>query len=240
MVMTLTDIRLDQIKEQVAPPDPHKRGSIERIGIQSPVVLYLNETGYEVISGKRRVAEAITLGLDTIPAIVKDKPSAEDKAWHNLADNLARSYNYIDEAGDLLGLIESGLSQQEIAQALGISQGLISQRINLIKKLIPALVEAMRQGRMKMAAARIAQKLGPELQERLAEGEGSITSPMAQALLNEQNQDFYDLSDIDIPDLSGGPAGYTLTEADLLTLERGQAVIVVWGGRELVLKGETI
>lgn len=59
--------------------------SIDRYGIQVPVTVYQDGSGYYLIDGERRWRCASKLGLKAIPAIVQDKPSE--------LENLVLMYN---------------------------------------------------------------------------------------------------------------------------------------------------
>lgn len=59
--------------------------SIDRYGIQVPVTVYEDGSGYYLIDGERRWRCASKLGLKAIPAIVQDKPSE--------LENLVLMYN---------------------------------------------------------------------------------------------------------------------------------------------------
>ena len=59
--------------------------SIDRYGIQVPITVYEDASGYYLIDGERRWRCANKLGLKSIPAIVQDKPSE--------LENLVLMYN---------------------------------------------------------------------------------------------------------------------------------------------------
>jgi ParB family chromosome partitioning protein len=124
--------------------------SISSVGLLHPIIVRREgDSGYEVVSGHRRLASCSELGMDTIRAIVADM---DDKTAFEiqLTENVQReSFAPLDEARAFytyLGLSKkNGLnygSISELARRIGKSQEYISNRIRLLR--LPAkLLEKM-------------------------------------------------------------------------------------------------
>ena len=51
--------------------------SIQKYGVLSPLLARSTEDGYEIVSGHRRKAAALSLGLDKLPVLVRDMTDDE-------------------------------------------------------------------------------------------------------------------------------------------------------------------
>ncbi|MDQ0220944.1 nucleoid occlusion protein [Peribacillus cavernae] len=116
--------------------------TIHTHGIIQPIVVREYEKGqYEIIAGERRFRAMQTLGWETAPAIVKDFNDTET-ASVALIENLQREeLSPIEEAtayGKLLDL--HSLTQEALAQRLGIGQSTVANKIRLLK--LPDEVQA--------------------------------------------------------------------------------------------------
>lgn len=108
--------------------------SIRELGVLQPVVVRPLENGYELVMGERRWRAAKLAGLDHIPAIVRPL-SDQDTALAALAENLQREdLSYWDEAASYDRFLKTfGVTQEELAKALGKSQSTIANKIRLLK-----------------------------------------------------------------------------------------------------------
>ncbi|AAT90132.1 chromosome partitioning protein ParB [Leifsonia xyli subsp. xyli] len=117
--------------------------SIREVGVLQPVVVrpLRNQAGtYELIMGERRLRATKELGLDTIPAIVKD--TADEAMLRDaLLENLHRSQlNPLEEASAYQQLLaDFGITQEELAARIGRSRPQITNTIRLLK--LPATVQ---------------------------------------------------------------------------------------------------
>ncbi|AGW42747.1 chromosome partitioning protein [Leifsonia xyli subsp. cynodontis DSM 46306] len=125
----------DELDELVA--------SIREVGVLQPVVVrpLRNQAGtYELIMGERRLRATKELGLDSIPAIVKD--TADEAMLRDaLLENLHRSQlNPLEEASAYQQLLaDFGITQEELATRIGRSRPQITNTIRLLK--LPATVQ---------------------------------------------------------------------------------------------------
>ena len=105
--------------------------SIKEHGIRQPLTIIqsvTNPTLYEVASGERRLRAAKLLGMKKVPCIlVSDTLLAEEIA---LVENIQRENLHPIELGDAFSKIlkdRNGLTQQDLAKKLGISNKVISE-----------------------------------------------------------------------------------------------------------------
>jgi ParB family transcriptional regulator, chromosome partitioning protein len=108
--------------------------SIRARGVLQPIVVRpLAGGSFELVAGERRLRAAQMVGLETIPALVRD---AED--WERLdlalAENMARvDLNPVEEARACAMLVDDlGLTKQEVGRRVGRSRVAISNLVRLL------------------------------------------------------------------------------------------------------------
>lgn len=108
--------------------------SIRIHGLLQPIMLRRAPIGYEVIVGERRLRACRLLGWEVIPAIVRDVDDRE-AAELALIENLQRSDLHVLEVAEGYQrlLSEFSLTQEELAQRLGISQASVANKVRLLK-----------------------------------------------------------------------------------------------------------
>ncbi len=117
--------------------------SIVEKGIIEPIIV--REVGggrYQVICGHRRVAAAKKVGLEVVPAVVRNVSDLE--AFEiALVENLQREdLNPIEEARAYARLKEEfDLTQEEIAKRIGIDRSTVANRLRLLS--LPIEVQGM-------------------------------------------------------------------------------------------------
>lgn len=204
--MSLTTVPIEAINRDLpAAPDKRRIESLRRLGQKSPVVLEFDGTVYRIVAGNRRVADLEAMGKTEVTAlVVPASGDSFDHLIHALALNLSRSFNPMHEAlliEQLLALKDDNgrrrYSQTDIAGFLGVSQGVIAQRVSLLR-LIPELRTKVALGEMTIKAARTAQKLTKAEQEKLLAGQNLTIDAVNEALRQEQ-AGIVDLSSIDTP-----------------------------------------
>ncbi len=225
-------ISIESIKDTPAPTSKARQQSLIELGQIEPIRLRAIDAGlYEIIDGRRRLADLIANGAIEVEAFIETIDDAR-AALHGLVLNVSRSHSPMVEARLLAQLIEKGYTQQQLAVILGVSQGLIAQRLGLLD-LTPELQEALELGRMTLTAARSARKLPKPGQAELAQID-KITVQAAQDALRGHQSEMIDLSAIDIPALPS-PASHTitLTPAQLAALGTGQEITAEVDGRRV-------
>lgn len=107
--------------------------SIKEHGIIQPLVLRRLGNKYEIIAGERRYKAGIMAGLTTVPAIISnidDNKSAEVAIVENLQ---RKNLSAIEEAISYRNLLSRGyITQEQLAQKLGISQSAIANKLRLL------------------------------------------------------------------------------------------------------------
>lgn len=108
--------------------------SIKTYGLLQPILIRRNQGGYQLVAGERRLRACIRLGMEKIPAVVKDVNDAAMAAMA-LIENLQReNLDYFEEAeGYQRLLVEFGLTQEVLAQRIGKSQSTIANKMRLLK-----------------------------------------------------------------------------------------------------------
>nr|WP_297403822.1 ParB/RepB/Spo0J family partition protein [uncultured Marinobacter sp.] len=143
--------------------------SIRQQGVMQPVVVRpIAEGRYELIAGERRWRATQMAELDSIPAIIRDVPDEAAIAMA-LIENIQReNLNPIEEAFALQRLQdEFGLTQAQVAEAVGKSRTTITNLLRLI-----GLTEDVRimleHGDLEMGHGRAMLTLPPEQQVQVA------------------------------------------------------------------------
>ncbi|MFD0621413.1 MULTISPECIES: nucleoid occlusion protein [Paenibacillus] len=107
--------------------------TIKTHGVIQPIVVRMRNGKYEIIAGERRWRAVTRLGLDTIPAIVREFNDSQ-AASIALIENLQREgLTSIEEAVAYQKLMDlHSLTQESLAQRLGKSQSTIANKIRLL------------------------------------------------------------------------------------------------------------
>jgi ParB family chromosome partitioning protein len=144
--------------------------SIQSVGVVQPIVVRPVSGGrYQVIAGERRWEASRTLGLKTIPAIVR-QVSNEQAMEMTIIENLQREdLNAMEQARayERLGR-EFGLTQEQMAQRTGKERSSVANFMRLLK--LPAPVQTMlEKSQLSFGHAKALMPLdSPEAMERLA------------------------------------------------------------------------
>ncbi len=121
--------------------------SISTHGLLQPIVVRRTASGFELIAGERRLRAAQLVGIDRLPALVRE---VEDPLELALIENLQREdLSPLEEAEALAGLIERhGYSHRTVADVIGKSRPYVSNTLALTR--LPEAVKAdlERDGRM--------------------------------------------------------------------------------------------
>jgi ParB family chromosome partitioning protein len=108
--------------------------SIQEVGFLQPIVVRESGSGeYELVMGERRWRAAQALGLDVIPAIVRD--TRDDAMLRDaLLENIHRAnLNPLEEAAAYQQLLdEFGATHEELARRIGRSRPQITNTIRLL------------------------------------------------------------------------------------------------------------
>lgn len=120
--------------------------SIKEFGVIQPLILRKEDDEYLIIAGERRFRAAQMADLKEVPAIIKDL-STEEADKISLIENIQRvDLNPIEEAlGYKSVMKEYGITQEELAEAIGKSRQYIGNTVRLLK-LDPRVIEFLQKG----------------------------------------------------------------------------------------------
>ena len=107
--------------------------SIKENGLIQPIVVRDMIDYYEIIAGERRFRACQSLGMETIPAVIKSTSEMES-AQLALIENIQREdLSAIEEAKAYLMIMrQSSCTQDEMASRMGKSQSTIANKIRLL------------------------------------------------------------------------------------------------------------
>lgn len=143
--------------------------SIEEHGVIQPVTVHKNDSGYELVSGERRLRAVSDLGYERIPAYIIEVDSEDKLLELALIENIQREdLNPMEIAQAYQKLQkEHGLTQEEVAQKVGKDRATVANFIRLLK--LPEKVQgALGKDEISMGHARALMGLStPEAQIQL-------------------------------------------------------------------------
>jgi ParB family transcriptional regulator, chromosome partitioning protein len=127
--------------------------SIRASGVIQPVVVRRVNGAYELIAGERRWRAARQVGLDRIPAVVRDATDAESLEIALVENLLREDLNPMEEAEAYQKLLaQFGWTQDELAQRIGRDRSSVANALRLLR--LPELLQAdLRGGRLTMGHA---------------------------------------------------------------------------------------
>ena len=121
----------DNVRELDADHVAALAGSIALQGLLVPVVVRQTaEAGFELVAGFHRVAAARSLGLEHVPAVLRDADSEDaDRAVENIT---RKQLNPHEEARAVAAMLKRGLTIDGAAQALGWPKARVTARVKLL------------------------------------------------------------------------------------------------------------
>lgn len=128
--------------------------SIREVGVLQPIVVRRTGDGYQVIAGERRLRAARRAGLATIPAVVRESDDAESLR-EALIENIHREdLGPIELAEAFRELLEElGLTQESLAERLGVSRSHVANTIRLLQ-LPKEVQDLLAEGRIQAGHGR--------------------------------------------------------------------------------------
>lgn len=151
-------------------------GSIREHGILEPLVVVREEeetesgadVKYQLISGERRLLAAKTLGLPTVPVIIRKPMDEKKKLELALIENIQREdLTPISKAQAFARLIRDfGLTQQSLAERVGKSREVVANTLRLLQ-LSHEAQQALESGKINEGHARAILLFGNPEKRRL-------------------------------------------------------------------------
>lgn len=185
--------------------------SIREFGLMQPIVVRelpydsprrVDGVRYQLIMGERRWRASQEVGLEAVPAIVRETADG-DMLRDALLENIHRAQlNPLEEAAAYQQLLEEfGVTHEELADRLGRSRPVITNMIRLLKLPVP-VQRRVAAGVLSAGHARALLGLdgGPDLQEALA------TRIVAEGLSVRATEEAVTLSNRDPAAAGGEPA----------------------------------
>ena len=135
--------------------------SIAEKGVLQPLLVRPVDTGYEIVAGERRFRAAQMAGLDRVPVVVREL-SDQQTLEIAIIENLQREdLNAIEEARAFQQLMGFGLTQEQVAQAVGKSRSAVANTVRLLT--LPAgAIDALEAGIISAGHARAVLAQVPE------------------------------------------------------------------------------
>lgn len=128
--------------------------SIREKGVIQPVIVRRAGPGYELIAGERRLRASQQLGLERIPALVR-QVSDQESLEIAIVENLQREdLNPLEEARGYQELAQKfGLTQEQVAQKVGRDRSTVANSLRLLA--LPGEIQQMiESGRLSAGHAR--------------------------------------------------------------------------------------
>ena len=144
------------------------RDSIAENGVLQPLTVRRRGERFELIAGERRLRAARMAGLREVPCIVMDV-GLEDSGVIALIENIQRrDLDFVEEAEGIRRLVRLfGLSQEQAAQRLGLSQSAVANKLRLLR-LPPDVLSRLRDEGFGERHARALLRLPDEAAQRAA------------------------------------------------------------------------
>ena len=144
--------------------------SIRQFGVIEPLVARsLADGSYEILAGHMRWQAARQAGLTQVPVVVREADDRTAAAIALVENLLRRDLNPVEEGRAVRRLREEfSLTQEQLAELLGVSQTAISRALGLLN-LDPVVQAHIEEGRLEAGHGKTLLGLSGEMQRRLAE-----------------------------------------------------------------------
>lgn len=122
--------------------------SIKRHGVIQPIIVNKKDNYYMIVAGERRWRASKIAGLTEIPCIVRDNDERKNREIA-LIENIQREdLNPIEKARGFKQLLdEYELTQQELADMVGISRSALANTVRLLN-LDPRIMKLAEEGKL--------------------------------------------------------------------------------------------
>ncbi|MEI3387077.1 MAG: ParB/RepB/Spo0J family partition protein [Clostridia bacterium] len=122
--------------------------SIKRYGVIQPIIVNKKDNYYMIVAGERRWRASKIAGLTEIPCIVRDNDERKNREIA-LIENIQREdLNPIEKARGFKQLLdEYELTQQELADMVGISRSALANTVRLLN-LNPRIMKLAEEGKL--------------------------------------------------------------------------------------------
>ena len=145
--------------------------SIKRYGVIQPIIVMPKDGYYQIVAGERRWRAAKKAGLTEMPCLVRTKTEQENREIA-LIENIQReNLNPIEKARGLRRLLDDyGLSQQQLADKLGMSRSGLTNNVRILN-LDPRVIDLVLEHNFSERQCRELMRVqAPDKQYKLALG----------------------------------------------------------------------
>lgn len=106
--------------------------SVRERGVLQPILVRPKDSGFEVVAGERRLRAARLAGLESVPAVVREMTDQEALEVA-IVENLQREdLNDVEQARAYKQLLDFGLSQEQVANAVNKSRSAVANTLRLL------------------------------------------------------------------------------------------------------------
>ncbi len=127
--------------------------SVAQKGVLQPLLVRPSAEGFEIVAGERRFRAAQQVGLATVPVVVKTLGDRETLEIALIENVQRENLSAVEEARAFQQLLEFGLSQEEVADAVGKSRSAVANTLRLLRLGGDALT-ALDEGKISAGHAR--------------------------------------------------------------------------------------
>ena len=127
--------------------------SVAQKGVLQPLLVRPTESGYEIVAGERRFRAAQQVGLKTVPVVVKTLNDRETLEIALIENVQREDLSAVEEARAFQQLLAFGMSQEEVADAVGKSRSAVANTLRLLRLEDTALT-ALDEGQISAGHAR--------------------------------------------------------------------------------------
>ena len=164
--------------------------SIKQYGVIQPIIVMPKDDYYQIVAGERRWRASKKAGLTEMPCLVRTKTEQENREIA-LIENIQReNLNPIEKARGLRKLLDDyGLTQQELADKLGMSRSGLTNNVRILN-LDPRVIDLVLVYNFSERQCRELMKVqDPDKQYKLAMGIvkfGDKSDEIARKIENEK------------------------------------------------------
>lgn len=127
--------------------------SVAQKGVLQPLLVRPSGGGYEIVAGERRFRAAQQVGLATVPVVVKTLSDRETLEIALIENVQREDLSAVEEARAFQQLLEFGLSQEAVADAVGKSRSAVANTLRLLR-LDDTALQALDEGKISAGHAR--------------------------------------------------------------------------------------
>ncbi len=164
--------------------------SIKNYGVIQPIIVMPKDDYYQIIAGERRWRASKKAGLTEMPCLVRTKTEQENREIALIENMQRENLNVIERARGLKQLLDDyGLTQQQLADRLGVSRSGITNHIRILN-LDPRVIDLVLEHNFSERQCRALMRMqDPEKQLKLAQQivvEGNNSDDLDRIINNEK------------------------------------------------------